>query len=123
MGFLFLASTVIMNHPQYMGLIEEMLPLNQARLVHGIFILGLTHGSRHSIYWRQKTYCLSLSLVLLSTVQESCQEGFEEMGKMRGPTSSQSSLSLLPSSPFQALQLFLIMHVCMLSSFIMSDSL
>lgn len=69
MGFLFLASTVIMNHPQYMGLIEEMLPLNQASLVHGIFILGLTHGSRHLIYWRQKTYCFSLSLVLLSTVQ------------------------------------------------------
>ena len=36
---------------------------------------------------------------------------------MRGPTFSQSSLPLFPPSPFQALQLFLITHVCVLSSF------
>jgi len=48
MGFLFLASTVVMNHPQYMGLIEEMLPLNQANPVQGIFMPRLTDGGRHS---------------------------------------------------------------------------
>lgn len=48
MEFLFLASTVIMNHPQYMGLIEEMLPSNQACIAQVIFTLILTNGGRHS---------------------------------------------------------------------------
>lgn len=75
MGFLFLVSTVIMNHPRNMGLTEEMLPLNQASLVQGVFILGLTDGGRHSIYWIQKTCCFSPYLVLLSTVQEILPQG------------------------------------------------
>lgn len=48
MAFLFLVFTVIMNPPQYMGLRKEMLPLNQAYLVQGTFILTLTHKGRHS---------------------------------------------------------------------------
>lgn len=80
-GFLFLVSTVIMNHPRNMGLTEEMLPLNQASLVQGVFILGLTDGGRHSIYWIQKTCCLSLYLVLLSTEQEILPQGVWGDGK------------------------------------------
>lgn len=66
MAFLFLASTVIRNPPRYMGLRKEMLSLNQAGLVQGIFILTLTHKGRHSNLLDTE----NLFLVLLSTVQK-----------------------------------------------------